>query len=154
MRLNNETKTCESDQGRITALLDNELAPADAAYLRNHLALCPDCTQVFDQTRKTLQAADAWKVDGSDIWQAIEKRLAAEPAIMERVEAASQNDIHAVLTEMRALRTEIQELRGEVGTLRRLLSVTQQASRKPAKRSLPPEWMPSALPENNTIGLL
>ncbi len=78
MLLISETETCETLQVWMTALLDNELAPADAAYLRTHLALCPDCTQVFDKSRKTLQAADAWKVDGPDIWQALEKRISSE----------------------------------------------------------------------------
>jgi hypothetical protein len=268
MRLNNDTDTCETRQTQMIALLDNELPPNEAADLRSHFALCPTCAPIFEQTQKALRSADAWKVEGTDIWNILEKRISpdleyaaerdlyeakakaervsfidltkhkpelsaiavlpayfahkyqalpikkdtnklwvamrnpqdvaavdairfatrcqiapllAVPSDLEKaiteaypiatinhftettqttkaiepVEPVEQDDLRAVLTEMRTLRAEIQELRSEVGTLRRLLSATQNVKPVAPRRPLSPApMMPLALPENTGIGLL
>ncbi|MES2464771.1 MAG: zf-HC2 domain-containing protein [Armatimonadota bacterium] len=75
MRHNSETETCETIQAGMTALLDNELAPGEAAALRSHIAGCAVCAPVFAQVEKTVQLAHSWKAEGADIWEAVERRL-------------------------------------------------------------------------------
>lgn len=48
------------DEGVLQELLDGELAPADAAVVRAHLAGCPPCTAAFEELR-------ALQVDANDI---------------------------------------------------------------------------------------
>jgi anti-sigma factor RsiW len=37
------------DEERITALLDNELSPAEAEQARDHLKLCVECANRFEE---------------------------------------------------------------------------------------------------------
>lgn len=46
------------DEEQITALLDNELSPADARQVREHLATCAECAARFEEARGFLVEAD------------------------------------------------------------------------------------------------
>lgn len=62
----------------IMALLDGELATAEAQILKEHIAGCPECAAVADQFRETSQALAAWTVP--DVSDALETRIETRSA--------------------------------------------------------------------------
>jgi hypothetical protein len=46
------------DEERITALLDNELSPAEAEQARDHLKLCVECASRFEEAKGFFEEAD------------------------------------------------------------------------------------------------
>jgi predicted anti-sigma-YlaC factor YlaD len=97
--------SCDEVQAQLTALLDGELTPEAASGIEAHLVVCKTCSEARDEMRAVLEMAKAWQVDGSDVLTAVQQQI-------------SQEDMHALLLEMKRLRGEIVALRAEVAELK------------------------------------
>lgn len=101
-----EVRACQDVQGRLTALLDNELAADETTAVRAHLADCPSCRQEWESLTATKDLAAQWpEEDQPDLWPALQAQAASD-------------SLASVMTELRALRSETQALRREVAQLR------------------------------------
>ncbi len=97
--------TCDTVRQRLNALLDDECSAREEAQMRVHLAACPQCAAEYEQLAATRQAANAWSMEGGEIWSALREQIEAP-------------DLASVLEELRHLRAEVRSLRAEVATLR------------------------------------
>ena len=101
---------CAAVQGRLTALLDNELVKDDTAAVQAHLAECAACRQEWESLAATRALAARWpEEDVMDLWPALQAQIV--PTLWEEAVA-----------ELRVLRAETQTLREEIAQLRRALA--------------------------------
>lgn len=98
--------TCDEADSRLTALVDGELPPADADRVEDHLRHCAACSQARSALARVGRLADAWYVEGGDVWEDIRQEIVAP-------------DLTDLLDAMRSLQGDIQALRTEVADLRR-----------------------------------
>jgi anti-sigma factor RsiW len=99
------TMTCDMARKRLNALLDDECPPDEAQQIRAHLETCPDCAADYADLLTTRRAADAWSVEGGEVWAVLRDQLEAP-------------ELASVLEELRQLRSEVRSLRVEVAQLR------------------------------------
>ena len=115
---------CEGIQERLTALLDDELAPEEAAEVRAHLDVCILCRQEREELAAVRDMAGQWPGEAErDLWPAIQS-------------AISPRGLEDVLAELRALRAETQALRREVVELRQELAA-RPVARPPSRLLFP-----------------
>jgi hypothetical protein len=72
------TLTCGAVRPRLTALLDGELPPDEAASVEAHLTTCTYCAAVRDSYAATLRAAETFPVETADIADTVLARILAE----------------------------------------------------------------------------
>ncbi len=114
---------CKTTRGQWMAQRDGELSPEATAQLRAHLEGCPECVKACAALEATLQAADAWAVDGSDVWASINQVIA-----LESTESVFSEPLSAVMAELAVLRKEMRVLRTEVQMLRAELAAREPRS--------------------------
>ena len=72
--------SCARNQAKLSALLDGELAPAEADKLRRHVDDCADCRHALDDLSQLVRGLSSLpNVEGQDNWSVLVNRLAAEP---------------------------------------------------------------------------
>lgn len=108
---------CSTVRTRLTALLDAELSTRVAARMQAHLETCPECAQALEEERLLRTHADAWSVEGGDIWAGVREEIRAE---------SDRDALAEILAEMRRLQAEVRVLRGEVSSLCSQLAAHRQ----------------------------
>ena len=97
--------SCEEVQRQLTALLDGELRPGAASEIEAHLAECAACSEACDEIRAVLAMTQAWNVEGGAVLAGVQQQI-------------SQDEMRALLLEMKRLRGEVVALRSEVTELK------------------------------------
>jgi anti-sigma factor RsiW len=97
--------TCDAVHRRLNALLDGECSADEAEQLTTHLAQCAACAVEYTQLTDLRQAANAWDVEGGDVWSALREQIETP-------------DLTTVVEELRQLRAEVRSLRAEIAMLR------------------------------------
>jgi predicted anti-sigma-YlaC factor YlaD len=110
--------TCEQVQEHMTAWLDGELTLEAAARIETHLAECADCRQACEEARALREMANAWEMEGGEVWEAVQRQIEAD-------------DRRVVLDTLQSLRAEIRALRAEVTDLRHQLAAHPPAPPQP-----------------------
>ncbi|HLV80518.1 MAG TPA: zf-HC2 domain-containing protein [Chthonomonadaceae bacterium] len=129
--------TCARAQARLTALLDAELTERMSARLRAHLAECADCKRHWNELAAAREMAQAWTVEGGEVWEAVRQEIAP-------------GDFSALMAEMAALRAALQDVRAEVAALRRELAARPA---EPARRPSAPLF-PVLPPEQSLLRIV
>jgi anti-sigma factor RsiW len=111
---------CNDVREKLVAWLDGELTPADEDALKDHLAGCAECTQVYQEFVAVQGTAIAWRI--TDTAELIGEQYSAPYT---EINATLLSTLQALQSELAAMRTEISGLRQEVGQLRRQLLVAR-----------------------------
>jgi anti-sigma factor RsiW len=115
---------CDEIRPMLTALLDSELPPEDAARVEVHMTLCAGCAAVLAEYRALRKAVETAPIpEAVDIWARVSAEL-------------SQDSLVDVVHELRVMREEMQGLREEVAALRQELSNRQPPAITPTPAPL------------------
>jgi len=109
---------CYQTRLRLALHLDCELPQGEREKIEEHLSGCAVCRKELEALRSTARMADAWKVEGADLWQGIAAAMDDEPEVVNTVEAQAP----AVIALLLEMQQEIRELKSEVFALRSELS--------------------------------
>ena len=76
---------CKKAKSHVALLIGQDLEPAVAEELRNHLDQCGDCHDHYRQMASCLEVlqtpeVEAWNTPGDSLWPQLSVRLAARPA--------------------------------------------------------------------------